>query len=106
MTLKDLTRIPVYQTRGLAADAEREPAIALYASACLQRMYRGDYGTLCQEDIDANNAALASGEGRLVCRYPALPGMEDDIYIICYFAESYKNNLDYENCMIMYCNEY
>ena len=108
MTLKDLRRIPVFQARELAEDIRKEPALAVYISACLGRMYAGDYGALCQDDIDSNNQELEGGEGRIVCRYPAAPrsAMDDDIFIICYFSEENKGILDCEYCMIEYCHEY
>lgn len=104
----DLERIPVYQTKALAEDIQRDPAIDRYITECLERMYAGDYGLLRVDDIRANEAELGAGMGKVIARYPALAGtdMEQDIYIICHFSDKQKGMLDYENCVAMYCNEY
>lgn len=106
MTLEQIRERQVFQTRGIAADIKDNPAAYRYVLECLQRLYKGDYGTVPAEDTDANNSELAAGEGRIVARYKAAEGLQEDIYIIAAFSESMADNLDANNTMIMYVSEY
>lgn len=106
MKLEQIRQREVYQTRGIAADIKDNPAAYRYVLQCLQRLYSGDYGTIPAEDTDANNSELAAGEGRIVARYKAAEGLQEDIYIIAAFSESMADSLDANNTMIMYVSEY
>lgn len=106
MKLEQIRQREVYQTRGIAADIKDNPAAYRYVLQCLQRLYSGDYGTIPAEDTDANNSELAAGEGRIVARYKAAEGLQEDIYIIAAFSESMADSIDANNTMIMYVSEY
>ena len=107
MTLEDIKKLPVMQTRGAAA-AERsdDGTTHNYMIDCLMRLYAGDYGKVPQEDTDANNAELEAGEGRIVARYAKRHALTDDIYIIATFSQSMPDIIDANNIMIMLCGEY
>ena len=106
MKLEQIRQREVYQTRGIAADIKDNPAAYRYVLQCLQRLYNGDYGIVPAEDTDANNSELAAGEGRIVARYKAAEGLQEDIYIIAAFSESMADSLDANNTMIMFVSEY
>lgn len=107
MTLDDVKRLPVFQTRGTAtAAAEDDGQTNNYIFDCLMRLYAGDYGEIEQEDTDANNAELADGEGRIVARYKQRHALTEDIYIIATFSQSMPDILDANNITILYCSEY
>lgn len=106
MKLEQIRQREVYQTRGIAADIKDNPAAYRYVLQCLQRLYSGDYGTIPADDTDANNSELAAGEGRIVARYKAAEGLQEDIYIIAAFSESMADSIDANNTMIMYVSEY
>lgn len=59
-----------------------------YIVDCLMRLYAGDYGTIGQEDTDANNAELEAGEGRIVAHYEQKHKLTEDIFIIATFSKS------------------
>ena len=106
MTLEQIRQRKVYQTRGIAEALKDKPAAYRYVLQCLQRLYSGDYGAIPAEDTDANNSELAAGEGRIVARYKAAEGLQEDIYIIAAFSESMADSLDANNTMIMFVSEY
>lgn len=66
----------------------------------------GDFGEVPAEDKEANLSELEAGEGRILARYKQAYKLQGDIYINTYFSESNEGNLDYNNTMIMYCDEY
>lgn len=104
MTLTDLQKIPVYQTRTIAEACKDSPATHNYIVDCLHRFFTGDYGEVPQEDTDANNADLLDGEGHVLARYKARHKLEGDIYIEAHFSESMPG-IDANNTMVMYCGE-
>jgi len=107
MTLDDVKKLPVMQTRGIAADAEQDDGQTHnYIIDCLLRLYAGDYGTVPADDTDANNAELAAGEGRIVARYEKRHALTDDIYIIATFSQELPDVIDANHVMIMQCGEY
>jgi hypothetical protein len=55
----------VVMTRGVAALIDDRPELMM---ALLGRHHRGDWGSVCREDWEANDAALAGG-GRLLSVY-------------------------------------
>lgn len=106
MTLEDLKKIKVFQTRTIAEACKRSPETHLYIIECLQRFYKGDYGEICAEDTAANNMELDEGFGHVLARYKARHSLESDIYIETHFsADMDISELDYNNTMIMYCSE-
>lgn len=104
MTLEDVKKLDLLQTRGIAADTKDEQTHA-YIVSCLQAFYSGNYGAIPAEDTDANNAELEAGEGRIVARYKAKYSLEDDIYIIACFSQEIPG-IDANHVMIMYVTEY
>lgn len=106
MTLDDLKKIKVFQTRTIAEACKRDIQTLAYVSDCLNRFYKGDYGEICAEDTEANNTELDEGFGHVLARYKARHALESDIYIETHFsADMDISELDYNNTMIMYCNE-
>ena len=103
MTLEDLRRLPLLQTRAIAASCEDTETFA-YVLECVNRFYRGDYGKVAQEDSDANNRDLRAGEGHILARYEGRYMLDRDIYIESHFSESVPG-IDANNTLIMYCNE-
>ena len=104
MTLKDLKEFPLLQTRTIAASWDRSPETLRYISECVNRFYRGDYGDVPQEDVDANNDDLSDGEGYVLARYEGRYNLDSDIYIEAHFSESVAG-IDANHIMTMYCNE-
>lgn len=105
MTLEDLKQNPITAAAALAATMQHNEKVFNYVMLCFNRLFSGDYGTMPQEDIDANNAELAAGAGRIVARYAALPEMEDDIYIISVFNKNYPGDNNNNTCAL-YCMDY
>lgn len=106
MTMDDLKKISVFQTRTIAEVCKRSPETHLYIVECLQRFYKGDYGEICAEDTGYNNTELDEGFGHVLARYKAKHSLTEDIYIDSHFsADMPLSELDYNNTMIMYCSE-
>lgn len=107
MTLEDIKKLPVLQTRGIAAaEAADRGQTHNYIVYCLNRLYIGDYGKIPAEDTEANNAELAEGCGRIVARYEKRQALTEDIYIIAAFDEEIPDSIDANHVMIMLCSEY
>ena len=88
------------------AEAGKNPETHSYLITCLQLFFSGMYGGIPEEDVLTNEAALKSGEGRILARYEAAEQLENDIYIIAYFSESNPGNIDFNNTTILYVDEY
>lgn len=104
MTLDDIKKLELLQTRSIATDTKDQQTHA-YIVNCLQALYKGDYGAIPPEDTEANNAELATGVGRIVARYKANYSLKDDIYIIACFSQEIQS-IDANHIMIMYVTEY
>ena len=104
MTLDDLRQLPLLQTRAIAASWNDSPETFAYLSDCVNRFYRGDYGEVPQEDVEANNSDLRAGEGHILARYKGKYDFEGDIYIEAYISESMPG-IDCNHTMVMYCIE-
>ena len=105
MTLDDLKKIQVFQTRTIA-EACKDAHTLQYVVSCLQRFYKGDYGEICAEDAGYNNEELADGYGHVLARYKPAGTLTDDIYIEAHFSVDVDiSDVDYNNTMIMYCDE-
>lgn len=105
MTMDDLKKISVFQTRTIA-EACKDVQTFAYVSDCLSRFYQGDYGEICDEDTGYNNTELDEGFGHVLARYKAKHSLTEDIYIDSHFsADMPLSELDYNNTMIMYCSE-
>lgn len=106
MTLNDLmNRNPLYITAGAKTAAE-DAAAMNYFFQCVGRFYSGDYGAIPPEDIAANNAELAAGEGRILARYEAGPGLKEGIFIIAYFSDKHPESNDFNYTTICYISDY
>ena len=102
----DLANIPtIVQTKAIAA-ATADPETMLYVQMCLSRCFAGDYGSICADDVESNNAELEAGEGRILAAYPQQYKLTDKIWIIAYFSESNPDSMDYNNITILYPDEY
>ena len=84
----------LYQTRGIAAAIEAQPAFYIEVIEAYQKYIAGNYGDLCEEDIAANEEAIATG-GRILAAYTTSQGR---IYII--------TEADRSATTILFCNEY
>lgn len=106
MTLDNLRELHPYITATLNAAAAEDENTAGYIYNCLQRFYNGDYGTVCQQDTDANNADLQDGHGHILARYEQRDKLTGDIYIEAHIDRDYSIlDIDYNNLIIMYCFE-
>ena len=105
MTLEDLRKIELYQTAAIG-EAAADPDTLRYIFECLDRFYSGDFGEVPAEDSDLNIQELESGEGHCLGRYKPKFKLLGDIYINSYFSEENPDDLDYNNTLVMYCNEY
>lgn len=103
MTLEDIKKIPLYQTRSIS-EACAEPLTLAYVFGCLDRFYSGDYGEIDAEDTQANNDDLAAGEGHILARYKKEACLQDDIYIEAHFSQTIPGE-DANNTLIMYPGE-
>lgn len=104
MTLEELKKIPLLQTRSIAEACKGSEETFGYIVDCLNRFWAGDYGEVPQEDTDANNADLRAGCGHILARYKARHELEGDIYIEAHI-DTELEGIDYNNTMIMYCSE-
>lgn len=104
MTLNDLGKLPLLQTRSISKTYGGDPDTFGYIVECLGRFYKGDYGEVPEEDVEANNCDLRTGEGHILARYEAKYGLSDDIYIEAHFSDSMPG-IDANHIMIMYCFE-
>ena len=105
MTFEDVRRLPLLQTKSIAEAAEDEQTHD-YIVTCLNKLLRGDYGKLGEEDTNANNKELEAGEGKILARYPKAGKLSGDIYIIAYFSEEMAGDIEANHIMIMYPEEY
>lgn len=105
MNLEDLKQIPLLQTATIAHVIEQDPEALQYIISCVNRFYAGDYGTMCEEDTEANNADLRAGYGHILARYEQKHSLTDDIYIEAHFDKDNLNDIDYTNVLIMYPDE-
>lgn len=104
MTLEDLKQLPLLQTRTIAHAAE-DPETMDYLIECLSAFFSGDYGEICEEDTQYNNADLAEGCGHVLARYKAKGQLTGDIYIEAHFDVEHLKDVNYSNILIMYPSE-
>ncbi len=104
MTLEELKKIKVMQTRTIATACEDQQTF-YYVVQCLNRFYAGDYGEIDAEDTQYNNDDLAAGYGHVLARYKGKYKLQGDIYIEAHFDKDHLQDLDYTNTMIMYPDE-
>lgn len=84
----------LYQTRGIAAAIEENPQFYIEVIEAYQKYIAGNYGDLCEEDIQANEEAIEYG-GRILAAYTTSQGR---IYII--------TEADRSATTILFCDEY
>ena len=65
---------PLYLTRGVADRAREDDAFATFVDDCLKRYLMCDWGDLCREDANANDAAFRNGDDRILASYKAQDG--------------------------------
>ena len=106
MTLKDLRAIPLLQTAAIAAACKDDTETTGYLLECISRFYRGDYGEVHPDDVEANNADLQRGEGHILARYKPRHRLQDDIYIESYFMQyAPLDDVNANYTLVMYCGE-
>ena len=103
MTLKDVQKLPVLQTKAVARTAG-DSETRNYVIDCLLDFFGGYYGTVPEEDTEKNNQELARGEGRIVARYPRKGELERDLFLIAEFSESYPG-ADGNHVTMMYADD-
>lgn len=84
----------LYQTRGIAAAIEENPQFYIEVMEAYQKYIAGNYGDLCEEDIEANEEAIKH-HGRILAKYNTSCG---DIYII--------TEADRSATTFLFCDEY
>ena len=104
MTLKDVQKLPVLQTRAVSFAAE-DPETHNYIVDCLLDLYGGNYGLINETDAGYNNQELAAGEGHILARFPARYKLTNDIYINAVFSAEMPG-IDSNHVMTMYVDEY
>lgn len=104
MILDDLRKMPVLQTRTISYAGE-DPETHNYIMDCLQRFFKGDYGDICKDDTEANNADLKSGYGHILAAYPGDYKLQSRFYIEAHFDKDNLNDIDYTQIVIMYPDE-
>lgn len=104
MTLQDVQKQDLLQTRAIADACADSPATLQYVITCLHRFFAGDYGAIRDEDTKRNNAELAAGYGHILARYKARYNLEDDIYIEAMFDKD-TPGIDSNYTMVMFCGE-
>lgn len=106
MTLADIKKIDLFQTRSIAEATNPDKVggaeTLAYIVQCLNRFYMGDYGEIDAEDTEANNSDLAEGYGHILARYKQAHNLTGDIYIETHIDKDHRGNIDYNNTMIMY----
>lgn len=103
MTLQDVKKLPLMQTRSIA-EACKDKSTLAYIYTCLDRFYSGDYGEVPAEDTEYNNQDLQAGEGHILARYVQNYCLRDDIYIEAHFSQEVPG-VDANNTLIMYPSE-
>lgn len=104
MTLEDIKKNSLLQTRAIAEACKDSPETFDYIISCLARFFGGDYGEVPPEDTEANNKDLEAGEGHVLARYRPAGNLAGDIYIEAYFSASMPG-MEANNTMIMYTGE-
>lgn len=85
----------VMQTRGLYSLLEGNPTRHNEVVEAFNRYTAGDWGNICPDDAEMNNAAVRTGADRILAKYTLSFG---NIYIITEWDRSYTT--------IMLCEEY
>lgn len=106
MKLSDIRQIPAYKTKAIDEAEKKCQAIEWYTLECLQKMWKGIYGSLTKEELKINEQQLHKGEGRIVCLYPRIEDMSDDLCIVCNFSKKDPQNKNKNMTMIMYASEF
>lgn len=97
--MKPTKEINFVITRGLFNAGQQNPATEEAYLDATRRFMAGDWGELCQEDKDANDADLANRDGHVLGKYHTPDG---DMYINLEFHDD--EDTDY--ACLMFCNEY
>jgi len=108
MKAEDLKRNALAVTAGInhAMQTDKTGETYGYIMECLGRFFAGDFGDVPEEDAEANRAELTRGEGRALARYPARKNLAGAIYIQAYFSTAEPGDLERNNTLVMYCDDY
>jgi len=105
MTLEDLKKIKLLQTRSVAEAMTKDEKTFAYVADCVNRFWAGDYGEVPTEDTDANNNDLSCGYGHVLAHYKQAYELTNDIYIEAHFDKDNLNDIDYTQTLVMYVDE-
>ena len=108
MTLGDLSKVRLLQTKGIAEACSEEiggNATFVYIMQCLTRFYSGDYGEVCEEDTVANNKDLADGYGHVLAVYKKAHNLTDNIFIEAHIDRDCPGDTECNHVMVMYPSE-
>ena len=106
MTLKDLQALPRFTTASINEAIKDDEPTLTYVVRCLDLFYRGNYGTIDIEDTTANNLDLKKGYGHILARYKQEHKLQGDIYIEAQINKDADiHDANYNNIMVMYCDE-
>ena len=82
----------IVATRAVADRMNSEKLFGEFVSECLKRHVTGDWGEMCKEDAELNNAAMKQKEGRIHSSY-IFPKTQEKIWIITESDRSYTTVL-------------
>lgn len=86
-------------TRALFRAGEKDKETEKAFMQAVERFKNGDWGELCQDDIEANNSDLANRDGHVLGKYNTPSG---SIFINLEFHDE----LPEDYALLMFCNEY
>ena len=69
MNTSIIATVHISMTGGVAKTIDADPTMAAFVFASLERHLAGDWGELCEDDAEANNAAIGT-RGRILSSYP------------------------------------
>ena len=86
-------------TRALHQAGQENPEVEKAYIEAVRQFERGEWGLLCQDDINANDKDLAERTGHVLGKYGTPAG---NIYINLEFHEEEPQDV----ACLMFCNEY
>ena len=98
-TMKPVKEIHFVITKELFHAGEKNPETERAFIKAIDRFKAGDWGELCTEDKDANDADLKARDGHVLGKYHTPDG---DIYINLEFYDDEPQDV----ACLMFCNEY
>ena len=97
--MKPVKEINYVITGTLYRAGQKDPDVEKAYIEAVKQFERGEWGILCQDDIDANDKSLANRDGHVLGKYGTPAG---NIYINLEFHDD-----EPQDCAcLMFCNEY